>query len=502
MTSIIVLLCIALLAIVLVQIGKVTELTNLIKGESETLRENSKWNGWLSVGFMVVFLVSVCYSAYHFKNVMMGYGPHKSASVHGEMLDDLFNVTLFFTGIVFVLTHIALFWFPYKYQMREGQKVKYIPHDNRLEVWWTVVPAIVLTILVIRGLSAWNAVMADVGAADSEVMEIEATAQQFGWTIRYPGPDGKLGARDFHLCKDANALLGLDFTDAKSHDDIVTSAVGDPIMLPLGKKIRVRIIAKDVLHNFDLPHFRVKMDAVPGMPTYFVFTPRTSTAQYREQLRPYPEYNEPYDPEQPLGPKRWEKFEYELACAELCGKGHYSMRRIVKIVSPEEFEAWYKLQQSYYLNEIRDKKGDPNIGKVLPIEVGTRKKAFGLAMERAMTAANEAEKTLTLNHIYFETGSATLSDDSKYELENCVEALTKYPNASVEISGHTDNSGDAAANRALSQARAQSVATWLAGKGISAGRLKTVGFGDTKPAAPNDSPENMAKNRRIEFRIL
>ena len=348
MTSLIVLLCIILITIVLVQIGKVYELTNVIKGERQVLRDNSKWNGWFSLVFLVVFLGGVFISAYKFKNVMFGYGPHASASEHGKLLDDIFFVTLVLTGIVFVLCHIALFWFTYKYRYQEGRKAKFIPHDNRLEIWWTAIPAVVMTILVVRGLNAWNTVMADVKEGE-DYMEIEATAQQFGWTLRYPGADGKIGTRDYKKTTGANTL-GMDFTDPKTWDDFIP---GQEFMLPVGKKVRVRIIAKDVLHNFYLPQFRVKMDAVPGLPTYFVFTPAKTTADYRNELRKYPEYNEPFDPADPNGPKRWEKFDYELACAELCGKGHYSMRRVLKVVSQEEYDAWVKQQKSFYLSEMR-----------------------------------------------------------------------------------------------------------------------------------------------------
>jgi cytochrome c oxidase subunit 2 len=133
--------------VVLVQIGKVYELTNVIKGEQQVLRDNSKWNGWLSLVFLVVFLIGVIYSAWDYKNVMLGYGPHESASEHGLLLDDIFFITLVITGIVFVLTHIALFYFVYKYRYQEGRKAKFIPHDNRLEIWWTAIPAVVMTIL-------------------------------------------------------------------------------------------------------------------------------------------------------------------------------------------------------------------------------------------------------------------------------------------------------------------------------------------------------------------
>lgn len=496
MTTLIVLFCVFLITVVLIQIGKVYEMTSAIKGDMATMRDNSKWNGWLSVAFMVVFLVGVFWSAYAYKNVMMGYGPHQSASEHGGMLDGLFDVTLWITGIVFVLCHIALFWFAYKYQWREGKLAKFIAHDNRLEIWWTAIPAVVMTILVVRGLNAWNTVMADVNP-NEDYMEIEAVGQQFNWSIRYPGPDGKIGTRDYKLTTGGNQL-GLDFTDPKTWDDVTP---GQELYLPVGKKIRVRIIAKDVLHNFDLPHFRVKMDAVPGMPTYFVFTPKTTTSEYRQQLRKYPEYNEPFDPAEPNGPKRWEKFDYELACAELCGKGHYSMRRVFKIVSQEEFDAWYRTQQSFYLTEIRGKTDDPNKDKVLDIEVSMRAKEFDANIKKAIESATPADKTLPLNHISFETGSATLSANSKFELDNLVTAMNAYPSLSVEVAGHTDNVGDAAANLALSTARASSVVKYLTDRGISAGRLRARGYGDTKPLVPNDSPENQAKNRRTELII-
>ncbi len=497
MTALIIILCMILITIVLVQIGKVSELTAQIKGEREVLRDNSKWNGWISLGFMVVFLVAVVLSAWAYKNQMMGYGPHTAASEHGGILDNMFNFTLLFTGIVFVLTHIALFWYAYKYRWKENRKAEFISHDNRLEIIWTAIPAVVMTLLVVRGLNAWNYVMADIG--DNEAYtEIEATGQQFNWIIRYPGPDGKLGTRDFRLTSGSNQL-GQDFTDPKNWDDVIP---GQELYLPVGKKVRVRITAKDVLHNFYLTHFRVKMDAVPGMPTYFVFTPIKTTAEYRNELRKYPEYNEPYDKSDPTGPKRWEKFEYELACAELCGKGHYSMKRIFRVVSQEEYDAWLRQQESFYLTQFRGKEGDPNIGKVLDIEVTQRAKAFSENVKTAVESTTAADKTLTLNHIGFETGSAALTSISKYELDNLVAAMNTYPQMRIEIGGHTDNTGDPDANRNLSQQRAASVAKYLTDKGIDAGRLRTIGYGDSKPLAPNDSDANRTKNRRTEITIL
>jgi cytochrome c oxidase subunit 2 len=497
MTALIILLCVILIIIVLVQIGKVTELTAQIKGEREVMRDNSKWNGWLSLIFMLLFLPATVISAWMYKNEMMGYGPHTAASAHGGMLDSLFNVTLFFTGIVFVLTHIALFWFAYKYRWQEGRKAKFIAHDNRLEIWWTVIPAVVMAILVVNGLNAWNTVMADV-QGDEDFIEIEATGQQFNWIIRYPGPDGKLGTRDYKLTTAGNQL-GQDFTDPKNWDDVLP---GQELYLPVGKKIRVRITAKDVLHNFYLPHMRMKMDAVPGMPTYFVFTPIKTTAEYRNELRKYDDYNTPADPTDPTGPKRWEKFEYELACAELCGKGHYSMKRIFKVVPQEEYDAWVKKQESFYLTQVRGKEDDPNKERVLDIEVKQRAADFSANIQKAVESTNAADKVLRLDNIFYETGSSALKADSRYELDNLVTAMNAHPQMVVEVGGHTDNTGDPVANQALSAQRANAVVKYLTDRGVPASRLRAVGYGDSKPSAPNDSPENMAKNRRTELRIL
>ena len=263
MTALFIFLSVVLIAIVLLQIGKATELIRQIKGEDAAEAENSRWNGWLAIGFLIVFLPATIWSAKSMSHEMLGYGL-PAASEHGKELGSLFNVTLFFTGIVFVLTHIALLWFSYRYRWQKGAKVNFFPHDNKLEIWWTAIPAVVMTFLVIRGLDAWNRVMGDVKEGE-DYIEIEATAQQFNWILRYPGPDNKIGTKDYRLVTGKNPL-GQDWTDPKNFDDLQP----DKIVLPVGKKVRVRIIAKDVLHNFYLPHFYVKMDAIPGLPTYFM----------------------------------------------------------------------------------------------------------------------------------------------------------------------------------------------------------------------------------------
>ena len=136
------------------------------------------------------------------------------------------------------------------------------------------------------------------------------------------------------------------------------------------------------------------------------------------------------------------------------------------------------------------------------MEVQQRAKAFSENLKSAVESTDAAAKTLSLQYIQFETGAATLTPDSKYELDNLVTGLNAFPQIRIEIAGHTDNVGDPVANRALSQQRAAAVAKYLTDRGIDAGRLRSVGYGDTKPLAPNDTEENRAKNRRTEFTIL
>jgi cytochrome c oxidase subunit 2 len=504
MTALIIGLSILLLVIVILQISKLTDMYARIRGEEEVEERMNRNQARVMLLFMIGLLVFCVLSAYWWKNYMMGYGPHKSASAHGASLDSLFNVTLLFTGIVFVLTHIALFYFAWKYKKVKGSKATHWSHNNTLEIVWSAIPAVVMTYLVIKGLLAWNTVMADIKPGEDH-MEIEATGYQFAWHLRYPGADGIIGTRDFKKIS-ADNPLGQDWTDPHNFDDFHP----DELWLPVGKKVRVRIIARDVLHNFYLPHFRVKMDAVPGLPTYFVFTPEKTTEQYRDELRNYPEYNVPKDPSDPESKMLWEEFNYELACAELCGKSHYSMRRIVRVVTQPEYDAWLAKQQSYYQSSIRGKESDPNKGKLLDFEIIQNREALNMSVEKALVNTGiplkpeeeAALKTIRLDYVQFESGGNILTAESKYQLDDLSAVLNKYPSLRIEVGGHTDNTGDPAANKLLSQQRADVVKNYLTTQGIAAGRLTSVGYGSSKPADTNDTDAGRQKNRRTEFRII
>jgi cytochrome c oxidase subunit 2 len=196
----------------------------------------------------------------------------------------------------------------------------YYPENNRIEIIWTLVPAVVLAILIFGGLKVWNNIMDD-PPQEAEVVEI--MGYQFAWRTRYPGNDNQLGAYDFRLV-DAVNEFGMDFRDRASFDDFTPRE----IHLPKGKPVLFKIRSRDVLHSVYAPHFRLKMDAVPGMPTSFWFIPNKSTEEMRQEIG-NPDFN------------------YEIACAEVCGRGHFSMRMMVVVDEPEAFEKWKAEQESW-----------------------------------------------------------------------------------------------------------------------------------------------------------
>jgi cytochrome c oxidase subunit II len=500
MTALIVLGILVLLVVVSIQIGKISELSANIRGEESAEHDSNRFNASFGMFFMVGFLVFCVGTAWYYRNYMVGFGALPHASIHGESIQELFNITLFFTGIVFILTHIALFWFAYKFAAQKGRKVLFIPENHTLEKWWTGIPAVVMCGLVIFGLVAWNEATADVKPGDDYV-EIEATAHQYAWEIRYPGKDKVLGEKYFRNIVPGVNDLGVNYNDPTSHDDIYLSS-SDEIVIPKGKKVRVRITAQDVLHDFGMPHFSIKMDAIPGLPTYAVFTPTMTTEEYRQHMKKYAEYQVPYDPAEPNAEKKWEKFNFELACMELCGKGHFSMKRIFKVVSPEEYETWLTTKTAFFPDNIEAK---VKAGEYTWYKGNGETKAETAAPAEFSATAVESAKAgdvLELNHVNFATGSAVLTPESAQELGVIVEEMKKIPTMTVEVSGHTDNVGNPVKNQTLSEARAKAVADFVAKNGVDAKRMAAVGFGDTKPIADNATAEGKQLNRRTEMKIL
>ncbi|BDS15136.1 cytochrome c oxidase subunit II [Aureispira anguillae] len=361
-------LCVILLAVFIVQVGKARELASIVRNDPAEQDEINKFHAGLGMVFMVTFLTACVVSFIYYIPTTLGWGPNIAASKHGPEVDYLFNLTLFFTSIVFILTHIALFWFVWKYKGKQGKIGLYWAHNETLEMVWMIIPSVVMTFLVVGGLQAWNKIMLDLPEdavsvvlpeEEGEYLEIEATGSQFLWFLRYPGRDGKIGTKYFTQIN-SNNPLGQTWTDEKNMDDFMTTE----IVLPVNKPVRVRITARDVLHNFYIRDMRVKTDAVPGMPTYFNFTPTVTTDSMRRRLSKEPSWQVPDKNDDTK--QRWETFHYELACAELCGNGHYSMRNLVKIVSEEEYLAWVDAQEGGKLEEVVDSVNNETIYQYVP----------------------------------------------------------------------------------------------------------------------------------------
>ncbi len=192
-----------LIGLILFMIVKIIEQVSTIKGK-DAINWNSV-NAKICLAFIIIGFIACAWEfAVHGKLVLP-----EAATEHGRKLDQMFDITLFFTGIVFVITEFLLFWFAYKYRGREGNKGFYYSHNNKLEAIWTLIPAIVLTVLVIGGLKTWNGITNN---PERNINNVEVFGYQFGWTARYPGEDGKLGKSNWNLISNDN-LLGVAIKD-------------------------------------------------------------------------------------------------------------------------------------------------------------------------------------------------------------------------------------------------------------------------------------------------
>jgi cytochrome c oxidase subunit II len=218
-------------------------------------------------------------------------------------IDHSIFVTMLVTGIVFIATNVLLAFFTWKYQDAPGAQAAYW-HDNpRLEWTWTLVTAAIMFGFLFHALSLWAEIQSP---APKDALVVEVTAQQFAWNFRLAGKDGIFGKTSPKLV-DPSALnfIGLDKTDPAAADDIVLPQ--NQLYLPENRPVKLRIKSLDVIHSFFLPNFRVKQDAVPGMAIEVWFVPKVAG-------------------------------DYEIACAEHCGLGHYRMRGQVHVVPEADFD--------------------------------------------------------------------------------------------------------------------------------------------------------------------
>lgn len=242
-----------------------------------------------------------------------------------DYIDTTITITFWITGIVFAAVILFMAYCVYKFRHREGLKAHYEPENKKLEGWLTLVTGLGVAALLAPGLMVWGQYI----SVPDEATEVEVFAQQWYWSYRLPGEDGQLGRSDARLVGPGNPL-GLDPNDPNGRDDLIIE--GDTLHLPVEKPVKMLLRSVDVLHNFYVPEFRAKMDMVPGMVTYFWFTPTR------------------------LG-------EFEVLCAELCGVGHGVMRGLVRIDSQQDYQAWLQGQLSFAQLQAPTRLGAADVGQ-------------------------------------------------------------------------------------------------------------------------------------------
>ena len=253
-----------------------------------------------------------------FPVVAIGFGVQtwlpKLASEHGAGIDLVLNYLLWTVGSILIIGHIVLGYFIWRFSRQD--RVTHRESAPRVERKWALIPILTMALVaeggvLVLGMPVWSKYFAS--AAPENAVTVEVTGEQFAWNIRYPGEDGKFGRTDPNLI-DLDNPLGMDESDPVGQDDMVLI---NEIHLPVNMPARIRLRSKDTLHSFYLPHQRVKQDAVPGMVIEVWFIPTLSG-------------------------------DYEIACAELCGFGHYEMRGLLRVTPKEAFEKWRSEEPAYF----------------------------------------------------------------------------------------------------------------------------------------------------------
>jgi cytochrome c oxidase subunit 2 len=377
-TKLVILLVIVLGVVAVAQMMRVYELSSKLTNKQE--HEISNRDNMMNARLMLLFMFFL-FGSFIFMMIKYGWvGRGVAASPHGKDLDWLFNINLIIITITFFLTNTLLFVFAHKYVKKPGVPALYYPHNNKLEMIWTVVPAIVLAVIIILGLKSWNEATS---VAGKEAVVVELFSKQFDWTARYSGEDNKLGKFDYKLTTDNNELalmtsatldsairlmeegpagiktleaklndknlmmvpedrqkMEADLSrkerlirllyqmrerydakdDAMAWDDIIQK---DTLYLKKGQEYEFNFRSKDVIHSAFFPQFRAQMNTVPGLTTRFKFTPDISTAEMKEI-------------------KKNEDFNYVLLCNKICGGAHYKMKMMVVVLEGEDYDNWYK----------------------------------------------------------------------------------------------------------------------------------------------------------------
>lgn len=234
---------------------------------------------------------------------MLEYLP-TAASTIAPGHDKLFALLYYLSVLIFFLVNTVFLYFVIRYRHKPGQKAYYYHGNNLVEFTWTLLPTILFVGLGLYSDDMWRQMKYSSRLPNPDV-QVDVVGQAFAWSMRYPGADGVLGRRDDSFRTGSN-LFGIDPSDPNGKDDVI--ATGE-FNLPVNKNVIVHLSAVDVLHSFFLPNFRVKQDAVPGSWINVWFNGTRAG-------------------------------KFELACAELCGSGHYNMRAVLNMQSEADFNKW------------------------------------------------------------------------------------------------------------------------------------------------------------------
>src|ERR1700690_3938013 len=265
----------------------------------------------MGLALLVVIWLITLVSTYFFA-AKTWWLPH-GASTAAAWIDGQFALTYVVMGIIFVAAQLALGYLVWKYRERpSSEPVRYSHGNTTMEILWTTLTAILFIGLNLMGSHVWASER--FAPAQADAVPVEVTGMQFAWYFRYPGADGKFGATDPKLIDPSSgneAAVGLDTSDPASKDDVVTGTM----YLPVNREVDLHLRAIDVIHSFFVPSMRFKQDAVPGLEIHMHFTPT-------------------------------EIGSYEIACAELCGLGHYKMHGMLKVVSQDDFDKWLAAREA------------------------------------------------------------------------------------------------------------------------------------------------------------
>ena len=357
MITLFIVLILIFITIAIWQMIKIFDLSRALSGiKIDDSQIASDKDNTTQAKLMLAFLAFI-YAITIFSLVSYGKFPliSNAASEHGQKIDSLMIWTLVLIFIVQIITQFLLYFFAYKYKGNKKSKALFYTDNHKLELLWTTIPAIVLTVFITFGLLTWSDVMNM--QKNNDPMVVELYAQQFNWKARYAGKDNVLGKSNVRLIDiDRANILGVDENDPNAEDDVITTE----LHLPVDRPVLFVMRSQDVIHSAYMPHFRAQMNCVPGMVTKFTFTPTVTTEEMRQNpsmidkvininnIREDKSEDLIAKGEEPLDPY---EFDFLLLCNKICGKSHYNMQMKIIVETQQEFDDWYN-QQTIFKNSL------------------------------------------------------------------------------------------------------------------------------------------------------